>query len=330
MQHDDHGLLGRDLVLAAGDQDGPFVDIRTGLNVEPWCCRTQSHAFPHDPGAIRQLVEVVVCELAIPQHGIYLLPGFRDTRGISGKVVQSGGDHAGGGGAANRHGDNLVDNLTFLQPLARDGILAVDHHIQHIPASLLSQFRVLPSILEALPRIRPHGLAIPLELVLMEQPVDDARAGGPHDGLARRSIHGRDHGIRFLARDAAEFPAIEAQRGRFEIQAIQVIDRHHRSSGSSSSSGRPFPRQFAGALAQLGESHLDGIGRQERGQDAVVDGPGRFVGEGGEEGIVHGAADLDDGPANEFAEAGLVAQLGAEGDGADEDDLLAQDGDFED
>ena len=62
----------------------------------------------------------------------------------------------------------------------------------------------------------------------------------------------------------------------------------------------------------------------------MVHGPRGFVGEGGEEGIVHGAADLDDGPADEFAEAGFVAQLGAEGDGADEDDLLAQDGDFED
>lgn len=61
----------------------------------------------------------------------------------------------------------------------------------------------------------------------------------------------------------------------------------------------------------------------------MVHGPGRFVGEGGEEGIVHGAADLDDGPTNEFAKAGFVAQLGAEGDGADEDDLLAQDGDLE-
>lgn len=59
-------------------------------------------------------------------------------------------------------------------------------------------------------------------------------------------------------------------------------------------------------------------------------GPGGFVGEGGEEGIMHGAADLDNGPADELAEAGFVAYFGAEGDGADEDDLVAEDGDFED
>ena len=39
--------------------------------------------------------------------------------------------------------------------------------------------------------------------------------------------------------------------------------------------------------------------------------------------------DLDDGPAYELAEAVLVADFGADGGAADEDNLLAEDGDLE-
>lgn len=62
----------------------------------------------------------------------------------------------------------------------------------------------------------------------------------------------------------------------------------------------------------------------------MVDAPAGLIVERRKKRIVHGIADLNDGPTNKFAETLLVAEFLAQRGAGNKDNLLAQHGDLED
>ena len=170
-----------------------------------------------------------------------------------------------------------------------------------------------------------HCFDIVVELAVVPQPVEQTRAGWPAHGLAGRRLLCSDHG-RFLTQDAVHALVEEAEHVGGVVQTVHVV-RH---ADLLLVSGRPFFDQILGSLAHASEFRPDGVWADQRGHDSVRDAPAfLFFVEGSEKTVMNGRTDGDDGTSDTFPEAGLVADFFQVGSITDEDDLVAEDVDFE-
>ena len=224
MEDDDHGLVGGDLVFAAGEGDGCFGGSGgDGFDVEAWGGGAEAEGFADDGLAVGELVEVLGRELGdvVAEDGVDFLAGFGDAVGGFQEVVDGGGDDTGGGAAADGHGDDFVDDLGVGEGFAGFGIFGVEHRVEHVFAVR----GVLFTVVDAFLGVFSHGAGFALEFGAVDEPVEEFGTCGTFDGFACGAIHGFDHswflGARF---EASEPSTVEAEGCGFEVEAVNFVD----------------------------------------------------------------------------------------------------------
>ena len=238
------------------------------------------------------------------------------------EVVDCEGNEVRCCGTANEDVDDFIENLAFCQALAGLRIFSVDQGVQHV---LLLFGGVVPALSDDLGAVVTHCLDVVVELAVVEQPVEQTRTGWPAHGLTGRGLLCFDHGG-FLAQDTVHALVEEAEHVGGVVQAVQVV-RH---ADLLLVSRRPFFDQILGSLAHASEFLPDSVWADQRGHDTVRDAPAflLFV-EGSEKTVMDGRTDGDDRTGDTFPEAGLVADFFKVGSISDEDDLVAENVDFE-
>ncbi|KAJ0161128.1 hypothetical protein CTA2_6715 [Colletotrichum tanaceti] len=325
-QHEDHGLVVGDLVLAPREQHGALVAAfpGDGLDVEARRGEGQPQALAHDALDVLELREVAVRQLAAgsADDAVELRPRRGDDVRVLEQEVDDGADEARRRAAADGHGHDLVNDLRVGQGLARLGVRRTDEGGQEV----LAVRRVVPAVLDHVRRVGPHGRRGPFELAAEDEPVEEPGPVRPLYRLGRRVLHTLEHRVR-RPREAVELLAKERQRRRLEVQPVELPEGGH---GLVRAEAAPLGQQLVGRAEHVVEPLRHRLGRQLGRDDAVRHAPARLVLKRREERVVHGVPDLDDRPAHVLAEPLLVAQLLGERGARHEDDGLAEHLDLED
>lgn len=320
-QNGDDGLVGWDFVLAVTQRDralgiGDRFDVETGRH------GGKTEGFAEDGLTVGELGEVFIFPFTRADDGVDLLLRLFNFLWVLDEVVQREGDEIGGCGGADENVDDFVEDLAVCQGVAGLRVFAVEHGVEHVLFGVLA----ILARGDDLGAVVAHDLDVVVELAVVVQPVEEAGSCGTAHGFAGRGFLGFNNS-RLLAQDAVDALVEEAQHVGGVVETVQIVGH----ADLLVVARRPFLDQILCCVAHACEFLADGLWADQRCHDAMCLAPAVIFGvEGCEETVVDGCADLDDGSCHAFPEASLVADFFDVGVVGDEDNLMAEDIDFED
>lgn len=237
-QDKNHGLVVRNLILAAGEQHGALVGVaarrhgaRHRLDVVTRRREAQPQGLADDGLDVPELREVLGADLRRvargpcgarpgPDDAVELLPGSGDAGLVLDEVVDLGAEHARRRRAADGHAHDLVDDLALRQALARLGVFSLHQGPEDVPAAR----GVLLSVLHHVGgKVLAHDPDCVLELAAVEQPVEDTGAVRPLHRLGGAVLHALQHRVALSGVDAVQLPPEHGHRRGLEVEPVQLV-----------------------------------------------------------------------------------------------------------